>query len=283
VTLTVGIVAPGAMGAAVGRRLAENGARVLTVLAGRSAASLARARAAQMIAVEEAALVAESAMILSIVPPGAAVELAERLSPLLRQAAHRPLFVDCNAIAPATVERIAQRLDGAPCRFVDGAIIGGPPRPGEAGPKFYLSGPAAPEAAALSGLGLDLRVMAAPLGAASALKMSYAALTKGLTALCAAALLGARRNGAADSLLAELGDSQKPLLAWARRQVPAMYPKAYRWVAEMEEIAAFLGEDEAAREIYRAAASLYARLASPEGADDLAALDAVLAPRGGSG
>jgi 3-hydroxyisobutyrate dehydrogenase-like beta-hydroxyacid dehydrogenase len=277
-SLTVGIIAPGAMGAAVGRRLAENGARVLTLLAGRSAASAARAQAAGMLAVDEAALVAESAIVLSIVPPAVAVALAERLAPLLAKAARRPLFADCNAIAPATVARIAQLLESGSCRFVDGAIIGGPPAPGAAGPRFYLSGPAAPDMAPLAGLGLDLRVMAAPLGAASALKMSYAALTKGLTALCAAALLGASRGGAADHLLAELGDSQKPLLAWARRQVPAMYPKAYRWVAEMEEIAAFLGEDEAARQIYRGAALLYARLAAPEGGGDVAALEAVLAP-----
>jgi 3-hydroxyisobutyrate dehydrogenase-like beta-hydroxyacid dehydrogenase len=273
-TLAVGIIAPGAMGAAVGRVLAEGGARVLTVLQGRSEASAARTRSAGMIATSDEALVREAAIILSIVPPGAAVALVERLLPSLRQAAHRPLFVDCNAVAPATVERIARLLEGTPCRFVDGAIIGGPPKPGAAGPKFYLAGPEAEAADPLAALGLDLRRMAAPLGAASALKMSYAALTKGLTALCAAAALGASRAGAAAALLAELEESQKPLLAWARGHIPAMYPKAYRWVAEMEEIAAFMGEHEAAREIYQGAAKLYAGLAGPEGAADIAALDA---------
>jgi 3-hydroxyisobutyrate dehydrogenase-like beta-hydroxyacid dehydrogenase len=276
-TLTVAIIAPGAMGAAVGRRLAEHGARVLTALGGRSEASAARARASGMVATTNAALVAEAAVVLSIVPPGAAVALAERLLPFSREASHRPLFVDCNAIAPATARQIGRLLEQTPCRFVDGAIIGGPPKPGEPGPRFYLSGPHADEARALAALGLDLRIMAAPLGAASALKMSYAALTKGLTALCAAAVLGAGRSSVDPALLAELEESQKPLLAWIRRQVPAMYPKAYRWVAEMEEIAAFMGEDEAAGQIYQGAAKLYARLADSAGAAEIAALEAFIA------
>jgi hypothetical protein len=169
---------------------------------------------------------------------------------------------------------MARLLEETPARFVDGAIFGGPPVSGDAGPRFYLSGPDAAEAAPLARLGLELRVMAAPLGAASALKMSYGALTKGVTALSIAAVLGAARAGVDTWLRTELEESQAPLFARARRHIPAAYPKAYRWVAEMEEIAAFMGEGEPAQEIYDAIAKLYARLADPAAAGDIAALDA---------
>src|SRR3954451_12161861 len=96
--------------------------------------------------------------------------------------------------------------------------------------------------------GLDIRIVGGGMGAASALKMSYAGITKGLTALGAAMMLGAARAGVAEALYAELAASQPALLAWFTRQIPGMYQKAYRWVAEMEEIAEFLEADAAAAE-----------------------------------
>jgi L-threonate 2-dehydrogenase len=102
-------------------------------------------------------------------------------------------------------------------------------------------------------------------GAASALKMSYAGITKGLTAVGSAMILGAERAGAAAALKRELGESQPQLLAYFGKHVPAMFPKAYRWVAEMEEIAEFLAADPAAPQIYAAMARLYTRFA--EGAE----------------
>ena len=121
--------------------------------------------------------------------------------------------------------------------FVDAGIIGGPPKPGGAGPVFYLSGEKAGEVAALEEFGLACKVLDGPVGAASALKMSYAGITKGLTALASVMILAATRAGTADALRRELGDSQPMLLAWFERQIPSMFGKAYRWVAEMEEIA----------------------------------------------
>ncbi len=257
----IAVVAPGMMGSGVGQRLAENGADVVTSLAGRGGASAERARAAGMRAVEDAAL-AEAEVILSIVPPGSALALAERLAPVLREAAHKPIYVDCNAVSPATAARIAAVIAPTGAAFVDGGILGGPPRPGSTGTSIYVSGPDAPRAAKLTEYGLEMKLLGAGIGEASALKMSYAGITKGFTALASAMILAATRGGSAEALHAELAQSQKALFGWLTRQVPNMYPKAYRWVAEMEEISAFAGEDPAAGAAFEAFARFYERIAA---------------------
>ena len=140
---------------------------------------------------------------------------------------------------------------------MDAGIIGGPPKPkADDSPRFYASGPAAPRFAALDQYGLDIRVLEGPLSAASALKMSYGGITKGCTALGAAMLLAATRGGSADALFRELEESQPQMLAWFPAQSSGcMPPKAYRWVAEMEEVSDFAGEDEGAKDIYAASRS----------------------------
>jgi 3-hydroxyisobutyrate dehydrogenase-like beta-hydroxyacid dehydrogenase len=159
------------------------------------------------------------------------------------------------------MQQVAAAIVPSGADLVDAGIIGGPPREGYNGPTFYVSGPKANGFAALGRFGLDIVIVEGPVGAASAVKMSYAGITKGLTALAAAMMLAASRAGTADVLKAELTKSQPALLAWCKRQLPQMYPKAYRWVAEMDEIAAFTGEDAAARQIFEGAARLYERLA----------------------
>ena len=257
----IAVIAPGAMGSGVGQRLAEHGADVVTSLAGRGRASAERARAAGMRAVDDAGL-ADVEVILSIVPPGSALALAERLAPVLRSAARKPMYLDCNAVSPATVARIAAVIVPTGAIFVDGGIIGGPPKPGSTGTSIYVSGPDAPRAAGLAEHGLEMKLLGERIGEASALKMSYAGITKGFTALASAMMLAATRGGSAQALHAELADSQKPLFAWLTRQVPNMYPKAYRWVAEMEEISAFAGEDPAAGAVFEAFARFYERMAA---------------------
>ncbi|NVO16573.1 MAG: DUF1932 domain-containing protein [Rhodoplanes sp.] len=269
---TIAILAPGEMGSAVGARLTAGGARVITSLAGRSAASAARARAAGLeIADTDHALVAEADLVLSVVPPGEAVAVAKRLRPELARIATSPVYVDFNAVSPDTVRHIAAALADTRCPFVDGGIIGPPPSPSSR-TVFYVSGDAAGRVAALREHGLDIRLLEGAVGAASALKMSYAGITKGLTALGATMMLGATRAGCATDLATELAESQPHLAKWLTRQVPAMFPKAYRFVAEMEEIADFLHTDRPACEVYHAIARLYARLASSEGAGDIDAL-----------
>jgi 3-hydroxyisobutyrate dehydrogenase-like beta-hydroxyacid dehydrogenase len=268
----IAIVAQGMMGAGIGARLGEHGAEVRTWLAGRTAASAARARTAGMTAMaDERALLGGADLFLSILPPGEALPLARRLAPTLQALATKPVYVDCNAVSPATARQIGETIAAAGARFVDAGIIGGPPQPGRNGPRIYAAGDDLGAVLGLRDLGLDLRPVEGPIGAASALKMSYAGITKGTTALASAMLLGAAEAGCADALLAELGDSQPQLLAQFRAAIPRMYDKAYRWVAEMEEIAAFLAADPAAHDIYAAIARLYDALAA-------AAADAEPAP-----
>lgn len=272
----IAILAQGAMGAGVAARLSAHGVRVLTSVEGRSPASAARAAAAGMEAVSEADF-AEADAFLSILPPAQAMATAERLAPLFATAPRPPLYVDCNAVSPETMRRIATLLASHGLRVADAGIIGGPPREGYGGPVIYASGPeAAGLVALLAQRGLDLRVVDGPIGAASALKMSYAGITKGLVAIGSAMMLAATRAGAADALRAELAASQPALSAWFARMVPGMYAKAYRWSGEMEEIADFAGEDEAASAIYRGAAAFYARLADEGSQEEVTALRAFL-------
>ena len=256
----VAIIAQGQMGSAVGKRLTEHDVTVLTSLEGRSFASIKRAEAAGMKAVS-LNTIAYADIILSIVPPGDAETLAQTLAPHLAESASKPIYADCNAVNPESVKRIANIIEATGCRFVDGGIIGGPPKPNYDGPSFYLSGADARAVAALNDFGLTCKIVDGPIGAASALKMSYAGITKGLTALASIMLLAATRAGTADALRRELEQSQPALLTWFARQVPSMFDKAYRWVAEMEEIAAFAGDDPAGEALFRATAELYRRLA----------------------
>lgn len=262
---TVAIVAPGNMGAAVAARLVEHGVTVLTTLEGRGAASVARAAAAGMRAVGLRELVAAD-MVLSILPPAHAVGLAGELGPLLAETAARgvtPVFVDCNAVSPETKRQIGALVSQAGAPFVDGCIIGLPPRAGEASPHFYFSGEAAAvtRCARLAAYGLDVRVLEGPVGTAAALKMCYAGINKGIAALASVMILGAARSGATAALYQEMSESLPGLLESLRRQIPDMLPKTYRWVAEMGEIAAFNGAGTPAHEVFVGFAALFDSLA----------------------
>jgi 3-hydroxyisobutyrate dehydrogenase-like beta-hydroxyacid dehydrogenase len=258
----VAIVSPGEMGSAVAARLSEQGVRVTTSLAGRSPASATRAQRAHMVPVaDDDALVEGADFFLSICPPGEAIALAERLKPALTRAAKKPIYVDCNAVSPETAIAIGTVLESTGCEYVDGGIIGPPPPPNGTGTRIYVSGAAAHEVARLSEFGVAFPALDGPVGAASALKMSYGGITKGFTAIAVAMVLGAARAGAASALRKELEASQPHLLAWLTRQVPRMYPKAYRWVAEMEEIGHFLEDGTPSGDMFEAMARLYQNVA----------------------
>jgi 3-hydroxyisobutyrate dehydrogenase-like beta-hydroxyacid dehydrogenase len=259
--IVIAIHSPGAMGSAISARLVEHGARVLTSLAGRSAATVERAGAAGMEDVSPETITTAD-LILSIVPPGEAVALAAGFVTRLSESRHKPVFIDCNALSPKTKTQVAVTLAETGCDIIDGAIIGAPPQPGAKGPRFYVSGEKSGRASVLRALGLDLRQIDGPIGAAAALKMSYSGVSKGLTAIGAAMLLAATRSGSSRVLYQELGESLPQLLSRFETGIPDMYPKAYRWVAEMREIAAFLSDDKAAAMIFEGAAQLYDRLAT---------------------
>jgi putative dehydrogenase len=253
----VAVIAQGAMGSGVSARLAEFGVRVLTSLQGRSEASAARAKKAGVENVSDAEL-AGADFFLSIVPPSDALGLAQRLYPVLAASNKKPVFVDCNAVSPESSNEIGAVIDRSGAPFVDGGIVGGPPRGGYT-PVLYVSGAEASRVLALNDYGLRVRLFGGKEGAASALKMSYAAIAKGLTAIGAASILAAHRAGVGDALYQELSESRPDVLAYLTRGIPDMVPKAYRWVAEMREIGDYTGGAE--EQIFDGMAELYERLA----------------------
>jgi len=257
---TVAIIAQGAMGAGIGGRLTERGLRVVTSLAGRSETSAQRAAAAGMVPVSDQEA-ARADYFLSIVPPSDALSLAEKMAALIAPNNKKPIYVDCNAVSPPTKIKIGSAVMKAGSPFVDVAILGLPPRPGADGPAMIASGPECGQFVPLGEFGLKIRTIDGPVGAASALKMSYAGITKGITAVGSMMLLAAMRAGIEKELRAELERSHPAFVANFKRAVPDMFGKAYRFVGEMEEIADFVGEDAAAKSMYLAFADFYARIA----------------------
>lgn len=241
-TQTIAIIAPGRMGAALGCALVGAGYRVVTPLAGRSADSRTRAAAAGMHDVADADI-ARVDLILSVVPPAEAVELARHLRKILSGKVNAPIVVDLNAISPCTAMVVEGEIVGGGAEFADGCIIGTPPATNYAGPYIYLSGPSATQARnILERAPFTVRVIEEPTGAASALKMSFAGVMKGLTSLAITMMLAADRVGTAPLMQSQLAESQPELWAWFCRQIPPSYVKHGRWVAEMNEIADFLAK-----------------------------------------
>ncbi|NKL18137.1 NAD(P)-dependent oxidoreductase [Rhizobium leguminosarum] len=275
------IIGSGAMGSAVAKRLIDHGAMVLTYLEGRSEQTIARAKAAGMVPVGRQELT-KAELILSIVPPSEAIKVAELVADISSGMQAPPPFIDLNAIAPKTMQALAARFEGSSVEVLDGAIIGGPPVPGKSGPTIYISGDIAERSRLLEDCGLRIRRLDRPLGAASALKMCYAGINKGFVGLGTAMLLAASRSGAAESLQAELSESLPDIDRKLSGSIPDMYPKAYRWVAEMQEIADFLGEDDPAATIFRGIADVFSRMANDvEGSRMLVGqLDEIIAHRG---
>jgi len=259
--VTIAVVAMGEMGSGVAKRLVEEGARVVTSLDGRSGASAERARAAGVEILGDTDVVREADILLSIVPPAAAKMTAARFADQMASLDRRPVYIDCNAIAPQTVKEIAEGFVPRGLPILDGSIIGVPPRPGYS-PKLYLSGDGASATEVLKGLGLDARLVSSDLGDASALKMAFAGMTKGFQALGAAMAIGAARGGAATLFLAEIRETLPSLYDFLAKMLPSMYAKAYRWDDEMFEIARFLEPEEGAAEMLSGAGALFRSIAA---------------------
>ena len=249
---TIGLLHPGEMGAALGHALRRRGHVVLWTSAGRSGATARRADDAGLIDAGTLEQLAErSDVILSVCPPHAAVEVAASV------ASASALYVDANAIAPATARAIAAERDSS--RFVDAGIIGPPPRD-RGTTRLYLSGR---EAAAVAGLfegtPVDARVVSDEVGHASAVKMTYAAWTKGTAALLLAIRAVAEAEGVGDPLMAEWQLSLPQLPEAVDRAARSAAAKGWRWVGEMEEIAATFATAGQPDGFHRAAAEIYRR------------------------
>ncbi len=264
----VGLVSPGDMGHRVAMVLKDHGLEVLTCLEGRSARTRGLAQAAGVRSVDShQQLVQEVDLILSILVPSEAESAAETVCRALQITGACTLYVDCNAIAPSTALRIEQLVGEAGGRFVDGGIIGPPPR-GRGTTRFYISGPDAAEVEKLSSYGLDVRVLGTEVGQASGFKMTYAGLSKGFAALAIGVLVAARRLNLYEPLIEELRLSQPERLARMEKSLPRVPPKAHRWVGEMEEIARTFQEQDLTPLLHQGAAEMYRFLSKSPLADE---------------
>ena len=226
------------MGSAIGSALQAAGHEVLWASAGRSEATRTRARGFTD-AGTVAEVVARTEVVFSVVPPHAALGLAKSLPPF------PGIFVDANAVSPATAARVGSAVE----RFVDGGIVGGPPAP-----RLYLSGAEAEQVAALFvGSPVETEVVTN----ASALKCAYAAWTKGSGALLLAVREFAQAEGIWDSLAEEWERSQPQLAARLAAAERSAETKGWRWVGEMEEIAAAFAADGLPPGFHEAAALIY--------------------------
>jgi 3-hydroxyisobutyrate dehydrogenase-like beta-hydroxyacid dehydrogenase len=262
---TIAVMSPGDMGHAVAATLREGGLRVISQLDGRSQRTRALAdRAGIEDVADDTTLVRDAEIVLAILVPAQAVALAERIARAIGASGARPVYVDCNAIAPETTRQIALIIEGAGARFVDAGIIGPPPKPGASMTRFYASGRDAGAFARLGDFGLDVRVVGDQPGQASALKMCYAALTKGTTALMTQLAVAAARLGISEALCAEFAQSHPAMLERMQRAVPAMVPKAHRWVGEMAEIAKTFEACGLTPRTFQGAADLYAQVAASD-------------------
>ena len=274
---TVAILHPGEMGAAIGACLFSRGLRVVWASAGRGARTRSRASASgieDLGPLERALGVADA--VISVCPPHGALALARQVA----AAGFRGIYVDANAISPATARAVGNAVETAGASFVDGGIIG--PPPAQSGrSRIYLSGAKAGEIVALfAGTPMEAIALEAPAGAASALKACYAAWTKGATALLAAIRALAGHEGVEAALLAEWKLSQ-PELEKRSEAVTVQARKAWRWIGEMEEIAASFeaaglpgGFHLAAAEIYRGLEAFKGRAKPPALSEIIEALRA---------
>lgn len=255
----IALIGAGEMGSAVATLLVRSGRRVRSALPGRSARTRARAAAAGIEPVADlAALLGGARVVLSIVPPAAALPVAQDC---VRAGLPRgAVYADLNAIAPATVRAIESALAPSGAKFVDGGIIGPAPRE-RADTRIYLSGA---RAAALDALAdaLDLRWVGDTPGLASALKLCFAASTKAVSAVHLTLLAAAARAGVGDALRAEFALSQPALVGRLRDGLPLIPARAARWVREMEELAGLLAALDLPDGAARAAADAFARAAT---------------------
>ncbi|KAI0206403.1 6-phosphogluconate dehydrogenase [Astrocystis sublimbata] len=286
----IGVISIGDMGMGIAKLLVANGFSVATNCKGRSDDTIARAKSAQVEIYKSDEELAEACdVVLSVVPPRDAATTAQRIVDAVTGPFRRtePLyFADLNAVAPSTTKTMAKLFEQArgQVRFIDGAIIGGPPKPADASgsgsetagtgqppagwtvPSIPMSGPW--KVSEIPGYGeklsatLNARHISDEIGAASGLKMCFASLTKGFTSLAIQSFTTAKRLGVLDELQGELQGLVPAHWKSAERGVIGMAPKAYRWVKEMEEIALTFDEEGGfPQDLFRGVAGVYRAVA----------------------
>lgn len=259
----VGVVSPGDMGQAIAGRLKEAGFNVHTALDGRSERTKALAREAGLTDCGSLhKLVATCELVVSVINPGEALNVARDTARAIKATGRKIAFADLNAVSPQTARDADRMIREAGGMFIDGGIIGPPPRAEKDKPRIYVSGPDAYLLEQINHPNLLIRVMSERVGDASGIKMCYAAMTKGTTALAVELLMAARKLGVEQALEKELRDSRNDVFDWQMRNIAIMPPKAYRWVPEMQEIAKTFGELGLTRRIFEGASEMYQLVAA---------------------
>jgi len=259
----VGVISPGDMGQAIAGRLKESGLNVYAALDGRSERTKTLARAAGLTdcgSIEK--LVATCELVLSVINPGEALNVARQVAAAMRKTGRKIAFADLNAVSPQTAREADRMIREAGGMFIDGGIIGPPPRGEKDKPRIYVSGSDAYLFESISHPNLLMRVLSERVGDASGVKMCYAAMTKGTTALAVELLVAARKLGVEQALEKELRESRNDVFEWQMKNIAVMPPKAYRWVPEMQEIAKTFGELGLTRRIFEGATDIYALVAA---------------------
>ena len=234
---SIGVMSPGSMGQAIAQQLKHNGFAVYTALDGRSERSRALAAEAGITDLGTLdKLAAQCDVILSIMNPGAALEFAQNLAQAIKRAGTRPLVVDCNAIAPSTMEAVHAVITATGASCLDAGVFSPPPRGGAHG-RLFVSGPGADALNVFATPDLSVRVLGDRIGAASALKMCDAVISKGVTALVLQMLIAAQRYGVARELEEQFTPARRRIHDVVIDALPIMPSKSYRWVPEVLEIA----------------------------------------------
>ena len=258
----IAIISPGDMGHVVGGVLNQRGFKTITALEGRSDLSRIRAERAMISDVGHIKnLISEANILLSIMPPQHAIDLAYKVSKQILNEGGNIIFADCNAIAPATTIKIKKLMDQAQIPFVKIGIIGPPPRAGVE-TRFYSSGPDAYRLSELGGEGILYKIVSEDIVAAAALKMCYAGLTKCTMTLQIAVLVASEILGVREELSRELEASQKFHWNLMTSRVPFYAADADRWASEMHEIAQTLGGVGLTRNLHEGARDIFRLMAS---------------------
>jgi 3-hydroxyisobutyrate dehydrogenase-like beta-hydroxyacid dehydrogenase len=258
----VGIVSPGDMGQSIARRIKESGMSVYTALDGRSERTKALARDVGLTdcgSMEK--LVSTCELVISVINPGEALAVVRAAAAAMKKTGRKIAFADLNAVSPQTARDADGIIRDAGGLFIDGGIIGPPPRNDKDKPRLYVSGLDAYLMEQITHPNLLIRVMSERIGDASGVKMCYAAMTKGTTALAMELLVAARKLGVEQALEHELRDSRNDVYDWQMKNIPTVPPKAYRWVPEMHEIAKTFGELGMTELMFKGAADIYGMVA----------------------
>jgi 3-hydroxyisobutyrate dehydrogenase-like beta-hydroxyacid dehydrogenase len=269
----IGLLHPGEMGISIAASAINSGHQVYWASDGRSDKTRERAEKHRLIDIHHLPEMTQTCeIILSICPPHAAEEVAISVM----EAGFRGLYLDANAVSPGRSIEIGQRMETTGIEFVDGGIIGGPAwKPNTTW--LYLSGDHAGEVGSCFSNGpLETKIIGIEIGKASALKMCFAAYSKGTTALLAAILAMAESLGVRENLYAQWDMDHAKFSEQVNERVRRVTAKAWRFEGEMREIAATFKECGLPTGFHQAAADVYHRMAGLKDSPDSPPLDRVI-------